>query len=149
MQIYFNASLFGAVKLTKNAYPGKYSYYGFYYGIWFDARGTYSLSHGSGFGKNVIIFWVDKSSSVHGECRKTDMLILRKGPTEGLDDTTITIEAEYSISFSKQGDKLCLSTHCNVPKVFWLLIIYQFKTKDSELSAYELCLGNISKVFYC
>ena len=44
------------VLLTKNANPGKYSYYGFSYGIWFDARGTFSLSDSSGVSKNVIIF---------------------------------------------------------------------------------------------
>ena len=45
--------LFGAVKLTKNADFDKYKYSG--YGIGFDARGSFSLSDGSGFAKNVII----------------------------------------------------------------------------------------------
>ena len=55
--------LFGAVKLTKNEYPDKYSYSGD--DIWFNTRGTFSLSDGSGFGKNVITFGVDNSSSAH------------------------------------------------------------------------------------
>ena len=42
------SSLFGAVKLNINKY--KYSSYG----IGFDARGCYSLSDGSKFGRNVI-----------------------------------------------------------------------------------------------
>ena len=37
----FKNSLFGAVKLTKNAYPDKHSYS--WYGISFDVRGTFSL----------------------------------------------------------------------------------------------------------
>ena len=44
--------LFGAVKLTKNVDPEKYSYSG--YDISFDVRETFSLSNG-GFAKNVII----------------------------------------------------------------------------------------------
>ena len=55
-------SLFGAVKLTKNTDLDKYKYFG--YGIGFDARGRYSLSDGSGFGENVIIFGDDMSSLV-------------------------------------------------------------------------------------
>ena len=44
-------SLFGAVKLTKNADFDKYKYSG--YGIGFDAHGNFSLSGGSGFGKFI------------------------------------------------------------------------------------------------
>ena len=43
-------SLFGAVKLTKNAVFDKYKYK---YGIGFDAHGNFSLSDGSGFGKFI------------------------------------------------------------------------------------------------
>ena len=55
--------LFGAVKLTKNADPDKYKYSS--YGIEFDASGKVSLSDGSGFGENVIIFGVDMSSLIY------------------------------------------------------------------------------------
>ena len=53
-------SLFGAVKLTKNADPDKYKYSGFC--IRFDACGSFSLSNGSGFSKNVIIFRADMNT---------------------------------------------------------------------------------------
>ena len=47
--------LFGAVKLTKNTNDfDKYKYFG--YGSGCDARRSFSLSDGNGFGKNVIIF---------------------------------------------------------------------------------------------
>ena len=52
--------MFGAVKLVKIADIDKYKYYG--YGIGFDRCGTFSVANG--FGKNVIIFGVDRSSSV-------------------------------------------------------------------------------------
>ena len=42
------------------------------------------------------------------------MLILSKGLRDGLDDTTLTAEAEYSVNFSKQHQKNCLSWHYNI-----------------------------------
>ena len=53
----FENSLFGAVKLTKNADTEKYS--SSEYGTGHNARGCFSLSRGSGFGKNIIIFGAD------------------------------------------------------------------------------------------
>ena len=89
------AFAFGATKLTKNADFGKHKYSG--YGIGFDARGSYSLSDGSGFGKNVIIFGTDKSSSVHIDNKMKDILILGKVPTDALNATTLTEKKECSI----------------------------------------------------
>ena len=66
--------LFGAVKLTKNDNIDKYGYSG--YGIGFDRHRSFSF--GNGFGKNVIIFGVDMSSSTKIENRKKDILILGK-----------------------------------------------------------------------
>ena len=54
-------SLFGAVKLVKNADIDNYKYSG--YGTEFDRHRTFSVDNE--FGKNVIIFGVDMSSSVH------------------------------------------------------------------------------------
>ena len=44
---------------------------------------------------------------------KKDILILGIGPTQGLDDSTLTAEAQYSINFSKSNRKFCLSLHYN------------------------------------
>ena len=49
-------SLFEAVKLTKNADPDKYEYFG--YGIGFDSRSQFSWADRNN-GKNVIYFGVD------------------------------------------------------------------------------------------
>ena len=38
--------------------------------------------------KNVIIFGVDMSSSVHFDSKNRDILILGEGPTQGLDNIT-------------------------------------------------------------
>ena len=60
-------SLFGAVRLTKNADFDKCDYSG--YGTGFDRRGSFSFP-GCGFGSNVITFGVDMSSSVHVDNKK-------------------------------------------------------------------------------
>ena len=54
--------LFGAVKLTENANPNKFSYSG--YGIGFDPRLLFSIPNFD-WGKNAIIFGADMSSFVH------------------------------------------------------------------------------------
>ena len=58
-------------------------------------------------GKNDIIFGVDMSSSVHIDNINKNILILGKGPTQGLDNTTLTAEIEYSINFSRSQRKFC------------------------------------------
>ena len=76
--------LFGAATLTQNADIDKHGCSG--YGIGFDRHGGFSFS-GTGLGRNVIIFGVDMSSSTKIDNRKKDILILSKGPTEGLEHT--------------------------------------------------------------
>ena len=89
--------LFGSVKLTKNADIDKYGYSG--YGIGFDRETSFSI--GNEIGKNVIIFGADMSSLSKVDNRKKDILILGKGPTEGLEHT-LSAEKMYSINFTKK-----------------------------------------------
>ena len=57
--------------------------------------------------KNVVIFGVDDNSSVHiDNKKKKDILVLDSGPTQALDDTTITAEVKYSIDFFKITKKI-------------------------------------------
>ena len=72
------------------------------YGVGFDARRSFSLLVASELCKNVRIFDANMSSSVHIDNNKKDILIFGKGPTDGLNDTTLTTEKEYSINFTKQ-----------------------------------------------
>ena len=72
------------------------------------------MSDCSGFGKNVIIFGGDSSSSTHIDNRKKDILILGKDSTQGLEDTILTAKPEYFINFSELGKcvtkmKMCCS----------------------------------------
>ena len=73
--------LFGAVSLTKNADIDRYGYSG--YGTEFDGHGSFA----TGFGRNLIIFGVDMSSSTKIDNRKKDNLVLRKGTTQELEHT--------------------------------------------------------------
>ena len=45
------------------------------------------------------------SSLAHIDNKKKDILILGKGQTDGLNDTTLTAENEYSINFTDQRNK--------------------------------------------
>ena len=54
-----------------------------------------------GFGQNVLIFRVDMSSSAHVDNKKKDILVLGKGPTQGLEHT-LTAEKMYLINFTEK-----------------------------------------------
>ena len=73
-----DSSLFGAVKLVKNANES-------------DKHGNFSFPTG-GIYENLIIFEVDMISSVLVDNKKKDVLILGEGPTQGLDYTTLSAE---------------------------------------------------------
>ena len=87
------------------------------------------------------------NSSVPIDDKKRYILILGKDPTQGVDDTTLTAEAQYSVNFSRSNRKNCLSMHYNGNNSFLYvnaIKVYRFKAKDSEIKQYPLCLGNIS-----
>ena len=53
-----------------------------------------------------------------------------------------------SINFTVTDKKFCLSLHYNGANSYFFVNgteIYKFKSKDSEIVATQLCLGNISK----
>ena len=81
--------LLGGDKLAKSDDWDKYIFSG--YGIGFDSHSEISLLDGS-VGKNVIIFGVDMSSSVHIDNKKKDTLIVGIGPKQRLDNITLTAE---------------------------------------------------------
>ena len=89
--------LFGAVTLTKNADIKRYKYSG--YGIGFDRRSSFSFP-GGGFGQNVLVFGADRSTPIHIDNKKKDILVIGRGPTQGL-ESTLTAEKMYSINFTE------------------------------------------------
>ena len=136
--------LFGAVTLTKNADIEKYKYSG--YGIGFDRTSSFSFTSG-GFGQNVLIFGADMSNTIHIDNKGKDILLLGRGPMQGL-ESTLTAEKMHSINFTVTKKKFCLSLHYNGGKSYLFVNgteIIKFKAKDSAIVATPLCLGNISK----
>ena len=122
-------SLLRAVKLTKNIDADKYKYFG--YVIVFDACGRFSLSDGSRFRKNVITFSDDLNSSLHIDNKLKDILILGKGLTDGLDDTLLTAEKEYSMNFTEQQNRFCISLHYGVNS--YLLTVLKWRNSNLKI----------------
>ena len=92
-------------------------------------------------GRNVTIFGADMSSSVHVDNQGKYIWILGEGPTQGLDDNTLTIDAIYPINFTQPNKRFVLSLHYNGSNSFLFVNstkIYQFKAKKSEI-----------KIIYC
>ena len=87
------------------------------------------------------------SFSAHIDNKKKDILVLGLGPTKGLEHT-LTAEKMYSINFTEKNKKFCLNLRYNGANSYLFVNgteIYKFKSKDSEIVASPLCLGNISK----
>ena len=76
------------------------------------------------------------SSSVYVD-RKSYILVLRKDSTQGLDDTTMIAEKEYSVNYNGVNSYIFVNG----------VEIYKFKAKDSETNAAPLCLGSVSRDF--
>ena len=84
------------------------------------------------------------SSSVHIDQKKKDILVLGKGPIQGLEHN-LTAEKVYLINFTLTKKKFCLSLHYNGANSYVFVNgtkIYTFKAKDF---VGPICLGNISK----
>ena len=58
------------------------------------------------------------SSSAHVDSKKKDILIFGKGPSQELDDATLTAEKKYLIDFTESRKKLCLSLQNNGVKSY-------------------------------
>ena len=125
------------MKLKRHVDVDLYKYSG--YGIGFNKKGSYSI--GGKIGRNVIIFGVHMISSPHIDNKKKDILILGKDPTQGLEHT-LTEEKLYSINFTKENTKFCLSLHYNIANSYLFINgteIIKFRANNSEITVYPLC----------
>ena len=124
--------LFGAVRLTKNDDSDKYKHFG--YGIGFDSRGRFTHPSG-GYGRNVIIFRADLSSSTHANNIRS-ISVLGKDFIQRIDDTIIYAEIMYSTNFTVDNKNFCLSFHY-IGESSYLFIngkkIINFKAEDYEI----------------
>ena len=87
------------------------------------------------------------SSSGHIDNKEKDILVLEKGPTQGLEHT-LTAEKMYWINYIVTKRKFCFSLHYNGANSYLFVNgteIHRFNAKDSEILATPLCLRNISK----
>ena len=95
------------------------------YDIGFTVRLQFSLPDRS-WGKNVIIFRVDNSSSVHVDSKMKNILVFSEGSTQGLDDTTLTTEDKYSISSAELRKIFELILHIMLAAVSCLLMVQKY-----------------------
>ena len=105
----------------------RYVYTG--YGIGFDLRSSF-LVPGCSKGKSSIISGSDMRLSVHIDNSKKETLILGEGPTQGLDDTTLTAEVQYPINLTQSEKRFILNLHQNGGNSFLFsngVKIYQLK----------------------
>ena len=102
-------ALFGAMKITKNTDSSKNNYKG--YGLCFDESGEFGHTvKQSNFNpttnaKNVILFGVDMSSSIHVTNRANNIYVMGKEFIQGINDTTIYAEKLFHNNFTEFGVK--------------------------------------------
>ena len=60
----------------------------------------------------MLIFGAEMSTFIHIDNKKKDILVLGRGPMQGL-ESTLTAEKLYSINFTVTKTKFCLSLHYN------------------------------------
>ena len=144
-------ALFGAMKITKNTDSSKNNYTG--YGLCFDEGGEFGHSVKQGNfdrttnAKNVIIFCVDMSSSVHTTNRANNIYVMGKDFIQGINDTTIYAEKLFHSNFTEFGVKFVLTLHYTGDDSYLFANGRQelkFKAKISHLVTEKLCIGNLS-----
>ena len=145
-------ALFGAMQITKNAADSdKNNYKG--YGICFDERSQFGhtiaengITYTSN-GRNVLIFGVDMSFSVHATNRANHIYLMGDGLTQGINDTTLYAEKKYFRNFIEPNVKFVLSLHYNSNDSYLFVNGRQelkFKAKMGQLVKEKLCIGNLS-----
>ena len=119
-------ALFAPMKITKNTNCSKNNYTG--YGLCFDEGGEFSHTVKQGnfnhttSAKNVIIFGVDTSSSIHATNTANNIYVMGKDFIQGINNTTICAEKKFHNHFTEFGLKFVLS-FIMVTIVIYLLMV--------------------------
>ena len=145
-------ALFGAMQITKNATNNsKNNYKG--YGICFDdgSEFRHTITEGSRThttdARNVLIFGADMSFTVHATNRANNIYLMGTGLTQGINDTTIYPEKNFSRNFTDFGKTFMLSLHYNSDDSCLFVNGRQelkFKAKIDQLFQEKLCIKNLS-----
>ena len=113
--------------LTKNTDLDKYKYTG--YSIGYDPCSEFVFKDWN-YGKNVSIFGADLSSSVDVDNKEKDILILVEGSTQRLDNTILTAEAKYLISFTKSRKKNYIKSTLLYIYIFFIHVYFSKTIKQ-------------------
>ena len=134
-------ALFGAMQITKNATDNSENNYKGC-GICFDERSQFghTITEG-GFAhttndRNVLIFGVDMSFSVHATNRANNIYVMGDGLRQGIYDTTLYVEKNYWRNFTDPGKKFIISLHYNGDESYFFVNGRQelkFKAKTNQL----------------
>ena len=68
-----------------------------------------------------FFFGAHMSPYLHIDNKGRDILVLGEGPTQVLDDTTLTAEAKYPINFTQSGKRFILSLQYNGSNSFFFV----------------------------
>ena len=137
-------------EITKNTDSSKNNYT--WYDLCFGVEGAFGHTVRQGNfnrvtnAKNVIIFGVDTSSSIHATNRANNIYVMGKEFIQGINGTTIYAEKLFHNNFTKFGVKFVLSLHYNGDNSYLFANGRQelkFKAKDDQIINEKLCLGNL------
>ena len=123
------------------------------YQICFDHTGIFTHPEGD-IARNVIIFGVDMSESIHASNKTKDFLVLGKALIQMIEKTTIVAEKMYSPNFSAENKIFVLSLHYNGDNSFLFVNgqkVTQFKAKDNIInnrSIRAFTLGTLTTAVY-
>ena len=108
--------MFGATYIRQNSDKSKRVYTG--YGT--VLVGGDSLSFGSDFARNIVIFGVDNTSWSHADNCKNNFLLLSDSPTYDDNDVLGQQRKKFSINFSKAETEFSLILHYNGDNIICL-----------------------------
>ena len=97
--------------------------------------------------KNVIIFGVDTSSSIHARNRANNIYAMGKEFIQGINDAIIYAEKLFHNNFTEFEVKFVLSLHYNGDNSYLFANGTQelkFKAKDDQIIDEKVCLRNLS-----
>ena len=119
-------ALVGAMQITQDATGNsKNNYKG--YRICFDERSQFGhtitedgRAHTTN-GRNVLMFGVDMSFSVHATNRANSIYVMGDGHRQDIHDTTLYVEKNYWRNFRDPGKKFVISLHYSGDKIYFFV----------------------------
>ena len=92
--------------------------------VYFGQGIAFENDFGDDFARNIVIFGVNNTASVHNRKCKNNFLMLDEGLTDDINDSVGTADKKNSITFAKSNANFSLSFHYNGD--------LSYKTKNCE-----------------